>query len=101
MPRVLIAEDSPTQAQQLQFMLEDAGFVVELAPNGIQAMSAINRQVPDIVLTDLEMPEMNGLQLVEAIYRDHPGLPVVLMTAYGSEETAAMALQKGATSYVP
>ncbi len=101
MPRVLIAEDSATQAQQLQFMLEDAGFSVELASNGAEAVAAINRQVPDIVVTDLEMPEMNGLQLVEAVYRDHPGLPVVLMTAYGSEETAALALQKGATSYVP
>jgi CheY-like chemotaxis protein len=101
MPRVLIAEDSPTQAQQLQFMLEDAGFNVELATNGAEALAAIQREIPDIVVTDLEMPQMNGLQLVEAIYRDHPGLPVVLMTAYGSEETAALALQKGATSYVP
>jgi CheY-like chemotaxis protein len=101
MARVLIAEDSPTQAQQLQFMLEDAGFTVQMANNGAQALAAIQREVPDIVVTDLEMPEMNGLQLVEAIYRDYPGLPIVLMTAYGSEETAALALQKGATSYVP
>jgi CheY-like chemotaxis protein len=101
MARILVAEDSPTQAQQLQFMLEDAGFEVELTANGAEAIAGIARRTPDLVVTDLEMPRMNGLQLVEAIYRDHPGLPVVLMTAYGSEEIAALALQKGATSYVP
>jgi CheY-like chemotaxis protein len=101
MPRVLIAEDSPTQAQQLQFMLEEAGHDVETAGNGVEALAAIGRQVPDIVVTDLEMPEMNGLQLVENIRRKHPAVPVVLMTAFGSEEIAALALQKGAASYVP
>jgi CheY-like chemotaxis protein len=101
MARILVAEDSPTQAQQLQFLLEDAGYEVELAGNGAEALAAIQRQTPDLVVTDLEMPQLNGLQLVEAVYRDHPGLPVVLMTAYGSEEIAALALQKGASSYVP
>lgn len=101
MSRILIAEDSPTQAQQLELMLEDAGFEVEVAPNGVEAMKAINRRAPDVVVTDLEMPEMNGLQLVENIREHHPEVPVVLMTAFGSEEIAALALQKGAASYVP
>jgi CheY-like chemotaxis protein len=100
-PRVLVAEDSPTQAQQLQFMLEDAGFEVEIAGNGVEALAAIKRKVPDIVLTDLEMPEMNGLKLVENIRASYPAIPVILMTAFGSEEIAALALQKGAASYVP
>jgi CheY-like chemotaxis protein len=47
------------------------------------------------------MPELNGLQLVEAVRRDYPGIPVVLMTAHGSEEIAALALRSGAASYVP
>ena len=54
-----------------------------------------------MVLTDLNMPEMNGLQLVEAARGDFPAVPVVLMTALGSEEIAVEALQKGAASYVP
>jgi CheY-like chemotaxis protein len=101
MSRILIAEDSATQAQQIQFMLEDAGYDVDVAANGVEALAAIGLQTPDLVVTDLEMPEMNGLQLVETIRQKHPGLPVVLMTAYGSEEIAALALQKGAASYVP
>ena len=56
---------------------------------------------PDVVLTDLDMPRMNGLQLVEAIRRNYPTIPVVVMTALGSEEIAALALAKGAASYIP
>jgi DNA-binding response OmpR family regulator len=101
MSRILIAEDSATQAQQIQFMLEDAGHEVEVAVNGVEALKAIEREVPAIVVTDLEMPQMNGLQLVENIRAKYPAVPVILMTAFGSEEIAALALQKGAASYVP
>ncbi len=72
-----------------------------LAGQGREAMAALRRALPDVVLTDLDMPEMNGLQLVEAIRRDYPAVPVILMTALGSEEIAVEALQKGAASYVP
>src|SRR4051794_40581692 len=101
MSRVLVVEDSSTQAMQIQFMLEDAGFEVELARNGAEGLKAIGRGEPDAVLTDLDMPEMNGLELVEAVRRQHPAVPILLMTAMGSEEIAAQALQKGAASYVP
>src|SRR5262249_56453138 len=83
------------------FQLEDVGFEVEVAGSGADALAALGRGLPDIVLTDLEMPGLNGLQLVEQVCHLYPGLPVVLMTAYGSEEIAALALRKGATSYVP
>ena len=101
MPRVLLAEDSPIQARQVQVVLEDRGFDVELAKDGTQALGAIERSPPDIVLTDLEMPEMNGLELVQAVRTRFPSVPVVLMTAHGSEEVAAQALQQGAASYIP
>jgi CheY-like chemotaxis protein len=101
MSRVLVVEDSRTQAQQIQFLLEEAGFQVELAGHGLEALAAIGRSPPDVVVTDLEMPEMNGLQLVEAVRRDFTAVPVILMTAHGSEEIAALALRKGAGSYVP
>ncbi len=71
------------------------------AADGRQALSLIETHHPDIVLTDLHMPEMNGLELVTAIKEQFPDIPVILMTAQGSEETAAKALQHGAASYVP
>jgi CheY-like chemotaxis protein/anti-sigma regulatory factor (Ser/Thr protein kinase) len=101
MPTILIAEDTRTQARMIQFMLEGEGFQTEIAANGLLALKAIEQRPPDIVLTDLHMPEMNGLELVEAIRSRFPSIPVVLMTADGSEEIAVQALQKGAASYVP
>jgi CheY-like chemotaxis protein/anti-sigma regulatory factor (Ser/Thr protein kinase) len=101
MSRILVVEDSSTQALQIQFLLEDAGFEVEVARNGVEGLDAIGRCAPDAVLTDMDMPEMNGLELVEAVRRDHPTVPILLMTAMGSEDIAAQALQKGAASYVP
>ena len=57
--------------------------------------------LPDVVLTDLQMPNMDGLELVGAIRRSYPSVPVVLMTAFGSEKIAMKALELGAASYVP
>ncbi len=74
---------------------------VRYADNGRQALEAIQQQLPDIVVTDMRMPVMDGLELVEAIRRQYGTLPIIVMTAVGSEELAAEALQKGASSYVP
>jgi CheY-like chemotaxis protein len=101
MSRVLIVEDSRTQAQQIQLLLLDAQYEVEVATHGRHALDHLRQRVPDIVLTDLEMPVMNGLELVQAVRREFPWVPVVLMTAHGSEEIASLALRKGAASYVP
>jgi CheY-like chemotaxis protein len=101
MARVLVVEDSRTQAQAIRLQLEQIPYAVEVAPDGVHALAALTRAVPDIVLTDLEMPNMNGLELVEAIRSNYAHVPVVLMTAHGSEEIAALALTKGAASYIP
>ncbi|HVX14539.1 MAG TPA: response regulator [Pirellulales bacterium] len=74
---------------------------VVYAEDGKQALAAMTATVPDIVLTDLQMPEMDGLSLVSEIRRRWPLVPTVIMTAHGSEETALAALQNGAASYVP
>ncbi len=71
------------------------------AQNGAAALEIVERSQPDLVLTDLQMPEMDGLALVEAIRAKHPLVPTILMTAHGSEETAIQALKRGAANYVP
>jgi len=71
------------------------------AANGAAALEIVAQSRPDLVLTDLQMPEMDGLALVEAIRANHPLVPTILMTAHGSEETAIQALQRGAANYVP
>ena len=99
--RILVVDDSPTQLQQLKNLLLDAGFEVDSAPNGSRAMECVIESPPALVVTDLQMPDMNGLQLVEALQKQFPRIPIVLTTSEGSESIASEALQKGATSYVP
>lgn len=99
--KILLVEDSPTQAAHMRFLLEEAGYVVAVAEDGRQGFDAIRAEEPDLIVTDLHMPEMNGLELVEAVKSEYPSLPVVLTTAEGSEDIATDALSKGAASYVP
>lgn len=101
MSRILVAEDSATQALAIKLMLEAAGHGVAIARNGREALAALADGGADLVLTDLKMPEMDGLALVGAVRTQHPLTPVILMSAHGSEEIAAEALQRGAASYVP
>ncbi|MCA9012904.1 MAG: response regulator [Planctomycetaceae bacterium] len=98
---VLVAEDSRTQSVLFRSLLEKAGYHAVMAGNGREAMEMIRNMPPDVVITDLNMPEMNGLELVEAVHAHFPGIPVILATGVGSEEIAAEALRKGAASYVP
>jgi CheY-like chemotaxis protein len=101
MSKVLVVEDSPTQALQIRLLLQEAGFTVDSAGDGRKALEAMKKDLPDVVLSDVEMPQMNGLELVEAIRKEFPAVPVVIMTALGSEDIAVQALRAGASSYVP
>ncbi len=74
---------------------------IEYAVDGRDALSKLARHQPDLVITDLMMPEINGLQLVAAVRESYPRIPIILMTSQGSEEIAVQALQQGASSYVP
>ncbi len=98
---VLIVDDSAVDRRLASGLLEkDGGFQILLATNGRDAIDMLKQQPVDLVLTDLQMDEMDGLQLVEAVRADFPLTPVILMTARGSEEIAVQALEKGAASYV-
>src|SRR5437588_10999292 len=101
MQTIFVVEDSPTQSEQIKILLTEAGFEVKQAGNGVQALQALERGTPDAIVTDLNMPEMDGLELVEEVRTRYAAVPVILMTAFGSEEIAIQALRKGAASYVP
>lgn len=102
MQTVLVVDDSQVDRRLVGGLLQRTGeFQIVYAENGVDALNRIELDVPDIVLTDLHMPEMNGLDLVQAIRVEYPLIPVILMTAQGSEELAVEALRMGAASYVP
>jgi CheY-like chemotaxis protein len=102
MASVLVVDDSAVDRLRTEKILaKDSALTVSSAANGKEALESLARGLPDIVLTDMQMPEMDGLQLVEEIRSRYPAVPVILMTAHGSEELAVQALQRGAASYVP
>jgi CheY-like chemotaxis protein len=101
-PTVLVVDDSLTdRTMASRFLQQESDITVEFACDGNEALARIRDQMPDAVVTDLQMPECDGLQLVDHVMKEFPRLPVVLMTARGSEQIAAEALRKGAASYVP
>lgn len=101
MARVLLVEDSPTQAAEITMLLEQAQHSVCHAPNGKAGLKALSDNSLDVVVTDLEMPELNGLELVQAMRLDFSHIPAIIVTSQGSERLAAEALQRGAAGYVP
>jgi CheY-like chemotaxis protein len=99
---ILVVDDSRTQQQLIAEWVQDSGpYRPLLAGDGQEALASMTAQLPALVLTDVFMPKMDGLQLVRAVRSRYPQVPVVLMTANGSEELAFEALQSGAVSYVP
>ncbi len=101
METILVVDDSQETRNVAGGCLSDHGVKAIYAQNGREALKILEHQRPDAVLTDLHMPEMDGLELVEHMRMHHSNVPVVLMTANGSEQAAVNALRAGALSYVP
>ena len=101
MAHILVVDDSPTERRVITLLLgRNPDLSTTEAEGAREALNMIRQNPPDLVVTDLMMPDMDGLELVEAIRADYPGLPVILATAYGSEEVVVRALRKGAVNYV-
>ncbi|MDB4756182.1 MAG: response regulator [Pirellulaceae bacterium] len=102
MALVLVVDDLHSERLIAGGLLSSqADFSVETAENGVVALEKIKSLNPDLVLTDLRMPEMDGLKLVKCIREDFPLIPTILMTSKGNEDIAVAALHAGAASYVP
>lgn len=101
MSTILLVEDSPTQAMQLKLQLESGGHNVTSCDDGMPALELLEHGTFELVITDLELPVLNGLQLIKKMKADFPQIPAVLITGQGSERLAAEALKVGATGYVP
>ncbi len=102
MATILVVDDSEADRELARTLLQiDPKLSVETAVDGLDALASIERWVPDLVLTDLVMPKMDGLEFVGTLRQRHPHIPSILMTSLGSEKIAVRALQAGAASYVP
>ncbi|QDT65096.1 ATP-binding response regulator [Calycomorphotria hydatis] len=109
MPTILVVDDSAADRRLAGGLLSRDGWEVEYANDGKEALDYLSERaldfssdrMVDAILTDLQMPHVDGLQLVDEVSTRYPLIPVVLMTSQGSEEVAVRALQAGAASYVP
>ncbi len=102
MSKVLVVDDSPVDRQLAGKLLEKHTDLTPVyASDGREALALIAQESPELIVTDLQMPGMNGLDLVLEVRIRYPLIPVILMTAHGSEDLAVEALKRGASSYVP
>ena len=98
--RILVVDDEEIIRDSLSYVLKKEGYNVQEAENGKAAYEMILKESYDLVVTDLEMPEMKGIQLLEEIKKLDIHTVVVVVTAYGSLETAISALRSGASDYI-
>ncbi len=99
-PRILLVDDDQAHNQALATILERAGYLVRIAGEGTEALMILGEQPFDLVITDLNMPEMNGLDLLRRIRDIHPDLTVLVLTAYGDWATYIAAMDWGALNYL-
>jgi two-component system response regulator AtoC len=98
--KILVVDDDNLSRQFLVEAVKSLGFQVAIARDGNEGFEQARNTSPDIVLTDLRMPGSDGLQLVERLKNEMPGLPVVVITAHGTVETAVQAMRRGAVDFL-
>jgi two-component system response regulator GlrR len=101
MARILIVDDDPALLRLLSLRLREEGHEAVPAASGEAALAQLDQALPQLLITDLRMGGMDGLQLFDAVHRRHPLLPVLILTAHGSIPDAVRALQKGVFGYLP
>ena len=100
MSTALVVDDDPTVGDVVGAYLHRAGFEVRRAADGVAALALAADATPDVVVLDLMLPGIGGLEVCRRLRRDHPRLPVVMLTALGEEEDRILGLEVGADDYV-
>lgn len=99
-PSIMVVDDELLIRDLLYDFFTGQGWSITVAESGSKALELLERQPVDLVLSDIKMPDMDGLQLAEELRRSHPETPVVLMTGYPSVESAVSALRARVEDYV-
>lgn len=96
----MIVDDDPRSYLGLPLLLHRAGYVVELAESAAQAFRMVGENPPDLVLTDLQIPEADGVALCRALHVHRPELPVIVLTGFSDSSSVVRALHAGAEDYL-
>ncbi len=97
---ILVVDDEPAFRLFVGTVLRDAGYDATTAQNGAEALTLLGTRHFHLVLTDLKMPDVSGIEILEAVRRDSPEMPVILITAFGTIDSAVEATRKGAADYL-
>jgi len=102
MPRILIVEDDPNTVQLIEFLLEKNKFEVLVAYDGAEALRMAREEKPDLILMDVMMPKMDGIEAIERLQEDENtrDIPIVILSALGQEMDVMKGLQVGASGYI-
>src|ERR1051326_4908830 len=98
--RILVADDDESLRRITQMELEELGYTVVTAADGNSALRRLGEAPVQLAITDLKMPGMSGLELLRAIRAEHPETAVIMVTAFGTVETAVEAMKAGAYDYL-
>jgi DNA-binding response OmpR family regulator len=99
--KILVVDDEPEVRQLMEHFLADRGYEVRIAENGRQGLLALESFKPDVVLLDMHMPELDGLETLKRIAARWPALPVIMVTVNDDVATTSRLLELGAADYVP
>jgi two-component system NtrC family response regulator len=100
MDTILVVDDESNYLTVMETLLGGAGYEVVTAPSALEALKIAGSADLDLVLTDMKMPKMSGIELLEELRRLYPDLPVIIMTAFGTVERAVTAMKKGSFDYI-
>jgi two-component system response regulator AtoC len=97
---ILVVDDEAEIRDLLTDLLKDAGYTSQHATTGAEAIAAVAKQMPDLVMMDIKLPDQDGLAVLRQLKREHPDLEVIVMTAFGGSSSAIKAMENGAYDYV-
>jgi len=99
--KILVVDDEPEVRKLMEHFLTGRGYEVRLAENGRLALAALDTFAPDLVLLDMHMPELDGIETLKGLAARAPALPVIMVTVNDDVETTSRLIQLGAADYVP
>jgi len=102
MAKILIVEDDPTTVQLIEFLLKKNNFEVLIAYNGVESLQIAKKEKLDLILMDVMMPKMDGIEAIEKLKKDENtrDIPIIILSALGQEMDVMRGLQAGASSYI-
>lgn len=100
MTTILMVDDNPADIDEMKAILTNAGYSTLTQPDGVHILEFLHSHLPDIIMLDLVMPKMNGIEILRELKREFPEIPVIMCSAAGLEQVVTLAMRVGAAGYV-